>query len=139
MNILQHTNKAMATLYMVAAIALFFSCKKTDNTTTYKTETSPPIPSVVSFSVHIVPILNSSCNSSGCHSSVTPAANLNLTATAAYANLYSKHEIDTLNPTLSNLNIEINNGDMPKAPYSQLSNYDKQLILTWIQQKAKNN
>lgn len=119
------------------ATAFICSCKK--NTT--QTTTTPPaqqLPAVVSFSTNIVPIFNSYCNSSGCHSATSPAAGLNLTPASAYGSLMAKQETYTVNPTGSNLYIEIANGEMPKGG-SPLSSYNQQLVLKWIQQGALNN
>ena len=122
---------------MVAAFLC--SCKKSTTPTT--TNTTPPaqqLPAVVSFSTNIVPIFNSYCNSIGCHAATAPAAGLNLTPASAYGSLMAKHETYTVNPTGSNLYIEIANGEMPKGGPS-LNNYNQQLILKWIQQGALNN
>jgi hypothetical protein len=44
-------------------------------------------PEVISFENHIKPVFSSSCDRAGCHSSVAPAAHLNLSAGSAYANI----------------------------------------------------
>ncbi len=119
---------------LIVASACLFSCKK-DNLISNPTQ---PLPDVVSFNQHIIPIFNASCVSSGCHSGGSPAAGLNLSSSLAYFQLFSKHQIDTVNVNLSNLYIETASGAMPKQA-SKLSNYNINLIQKWIQQKAKNN
>ncbi len=97
------------------------------------------LPSVVSFSLNIVPIFNASCNSNACHSASSPAAGLNLAPSSAYGSLLAKHETYTVNPSISNLYIEISNGEMPKPPALSLTDYQQQLVLKWITQGASNN
>ncbi len=109
----------------------FFSCKK-------KTTTQQTLPDTVSFSQHIVPIFNASCVSGGCHSGSSPAAGLNLASNVAYSQLFSKHEIDTVNVNSSELYKEVASGAMPQGA-AKLSDYNISLIQKWIQQKAKNN
>ena len=92
-----------------------------------------PLPDVISFSTHIVPIFNSSCNMSGCHNSGGFAPDL--TPANAYNDLFAENLIDTINPANSGLYTKINGGSM--TSYSTPSN--NSFILLWIQQGAKNN
>ncbi|MBS1646099.1 MAG: hypothetical protein JST67_02030 [Bacteroidetes bacterium] len=127
--------KHHASLSILGITSLLFflcSCQKKENTS------SQVLPGVVSFSQDIVPIFNASCLASGCHAGGSPAANLNLTSGMAYTQLFSKHEIDTINANNSVLYIEVQSGSMPKNG-AMLSNYQIGLIQKWIQQKAKNN
>lgn len=124
------------TILLAGVITVFLIACKKKNTQT--TTTTQQLPATVSFSTHIMPVFNASCNSGGCHSASSPAAGLNLTAASAYSSLMAKHEINTANPSGSNLYIEITNGDMPKGA-SLLSSYDQQLVLKWITQGANNN
>jgi hypothetical protein len=133
--ITKHKKQVFAVL-LLAASACFFSCKKKTNTPTPATVRQ--LPDVVSFSNHIIPIFNASCISGGCHSGGSAAAGLNLSASVAYSQLFSKHEIDTVNVNSSNLYIEVASGAMPKGT-SKLSDYNISIIQKWIQQKAKNN
>ncbi len=132
--------KAVALLLAGVTTAFLHSCEK-DKGQPYQTTTATQqaLPTVVSFSVNIVPIFTASCNSSGCHSATSPAAGLNLTLASAYNSLIAKHEIYTANPSGSNLYLEISNGEMPKPPTPSLSNYQQQLVLEWITQGANNN
>jgi hypothetical protein len=94
-----------------------------------------PLPAVVSFNRDIQSFFDASCATGGCHVGSAPASGLNLAPPSAYNNLFLKHEIDTLNPTQSNLYIMMNSNMPPagKIPY------DLALALKWIQQGAKNN
>ncbi len=133
--ITKHKKQVFAVLLLVAS-ACFFSCKK--STATATPLPSQPLPDVVSFSNHIIPIFNTSCVSGGCHSGGSAAAGLNLSVNVAYTQLFTKHEIDTVNVNSSQLYTEVASGAMPKGT-SKLSDYNISLIQKWIQQKAKNN
>jgi len=124
------------------ATAFLYSCSKDVGQLTPSTSqtTQQQLPSVVSFSNDIVPIFNSSCNNNPvCHTASYHAGTLDLAPLSAYNSLFAKHQVDTLNPSGSNLVIVINNGSMPLPPNMSLTNYQQQLILKWIQQMAKNN
>jgi hypothetical protein len=131
--------KAVAVLLTGMVAAFLCSCEKK----TVLPEPTPinqqTLPSVVSFSTNIVPIFTASCNSGGCHGASAPAAGLNLTPSSAYSSLMANHETYTVNPSGSNLYIEISNGEMPKPPAASLSSYQQQLVLKWITQGAGNN
>ena len=124
---------------MGVVIALLFSCKKDPSPATVNANSQQQLPAVVSFSANIVPVFNNFCISSGCHAASSPAAGLDLTSASAYGSLMAKHETYTVNPSGSNLYIEISNGEMPKPPAANLSSYNQQLILKWITQGANNN
>jgi hypothetical protein len=99
------------------------------------TPPAQPLPAVVSFNRDIQSFFDASCATSGCHVGSSPASGLNLAPPSAYSNLFLKHEIDTLNPTSSNLYIFMNSN----MPPSGKNPYDLALTLKWIQQGAKNN
>lgn len=126
--------KAITFLFTGIVIAFLHACE-------YKKWAEPsqpkPLPAVVSFSQDIIPIFNTACNTSGCHSGTSPAGNLNLSANVAYRQLFFHHDVDTINPNSSILYIQIASGTMP--PSGKLSDYDIGLVQKWIQQKAKNN
>jgi len=96
------------------------------------------LPDTVHFATDILPVFSAYCTTSGCHSGSTPAAALDLTPVKAYKGLFRKNhlEVDTVQPDLSVLYIEMNT-EMP--PSGKLSQYNIQLVYKWIQQKAKNN
>jgi hypothetical protein len=95
----------------------------------------PALPDIVSYKLDIQPMFNSICNNPGCHSGVNSASGLNLSDSVSYNNLFIKHEIDTLNPTSSNLYIFMNSNMPPSGRVP----YDVALVLKWIEQKAKDN
>ena len=77
----------------------------------------------------------------GCHSGSNPKGNLNLENSESYEQLWRKKSgyIDTLNPSLSVLYASMNSSSNPMPPAGKLDNCTVELILRWIQQKAKNN
>jgi hypothetical protein len=92
-----------------------------------------PVTEEVLFSGKIIPIFNTSCNFSGCHSA--GAVPPDLTPAGAYASLMSLNQIDTANPANSILYKSMTTGSM-----KNYSNSDQaKLILAWITQGAKNN
>lgn len=115
----------------------FFSC-------TYEKvepDTACVTPDVVSFSKHIQPILDTHCNMAGCHRGNNPGGNLNLEASVSYAQLWKTKSgyIDTLNPKFSVLYASMNTSSNPMPPAGKLDKCAIDLVLQWIQQKAKNN
>jgi hypothetical protein len=99
------------------------------------------LPETVSFNHDIQPIFNAHCNTAGCHSGGTPQGGLNLEATVAYAQLVNNGSgyIDTLNPTYSVLHASMNSTSSPMPPTGKLDKCTTDMVLKWIQQKAKNN
>lgn len=98
-------------------------------------------PALVSFQQDILPIFNRACNNSGCHSGSSPAGNLNLEPAVAYNELIdaSSGYIDTINPKFSLLYAQMNSISNPMPPTGRLDSCSIQLVLKWIEQKAKNN
>ena len=96
------------------------------------------LPKKISFSKHIIPILNENCNSSSCHSGNNPAGFLDLSAAMAYTELTKSGSgyVDTINPTSSILYTQITSS-MPPSGKMDPCNID--MILKWIDQGAKNN
>ena len=103
--------------------------------------TSCTTPDTVSFSKDILPIFNQHCNTSGCHVGNSPAGNLNLSAPVAYAQLQKKGSgyIDTITPNFSVLYASMNAVSNPMPTSGRLDDCTVNLVLKWIQQKAKNN
>jgi hypothetical protein len=104
---------------------------------------SPPVilpntdacdPNVVYFQQKILPMIISSCATSGCHDSKTRADGYELTS---YKTIVSKG-IDTKNPSKSKLYTEML-GSMPPKPNTALSKTQTDLFLKWIQQGALDN
>ncbi|KAF0202882.1 MAG: hypothetical protein FD170_1459 [Bacteroidetes bacterium] len=92
-----------------------------------------PVTEEVLFSEKIIPIFNTSCNFSGCHSA--GAVPPDLTPGGAYASLMDLNQIDTVNPANSILYKSMTTGSMKN--YSNAA--QAKLILAWITQGAKNN
>jgi len=99
------------------------------------------LPNTVSFSQDVLPILNTQCSVPGCHTGAANAGSLNLDASVAYTKLsnYGSGYIDTLNPEFSVLYSKLISSSDVMPPTGKLDNCKIQLILKWIQQKAKNN
>lgn len=126
----------LAILSGIAGVAIF-SC-------TFKKADIKPIcniPAKVSFSSDILPILNAHCNTLGCHTGTRPAGNLNLDASVAYTKLMKSGSgyIDTINPNYSLLYSLMITTSKPMPPSGKLDECKTNMILKWIQQKAKNN
>jgi hypothetical protein len=98
-------------------------------------------PDTVSFKKDVQRIFDNHCNTIGCHTGNTPTGNLNLEASVAYAQLSKKSSgyLDTVNPTHSVLYGAMNTTSNPMPPNGKLDKCTLDLVLKWIQQKAKNN
>jgi len=119
---------------IIVGIALF-SCIHQGN------DTCLTNPSAISFSNDIIPLLNTNCSISGCHSGGNPTGKLNLEAANAYTSLHKPGSgyLDTLNATNSIIYIQMTSSSQPMPPSGQLDICKKDLILKWIKQGAKNN
>jgi len=121
---------------LVVAGATVFSCR-------HKVDVEPcaALPTIVSFHHDILPLFDTYCNQTTCHSSVDPGGNLDLSDSAAYAELLHPGSgyVDTLNPTASVLYIQITSTSQPTPPTGKLDDCKIQLVLKWIQQHAPNN
>jgi PBP1b-binding outer membrane lipoprotein LpoB len=131
---------------VILFILTLFSCAKEQEQPLQPTTPKPNVTVVscdtieaVSFSTHILPIFNRSCNGSGCHGGASPAKNLNLEASVAYTQLTTKGYIDTLKPEFSIIYAEMINSVSPMPPTGKLDTCKTNLVLKWITQKAKNN
>ena len=122
-------------LFISVTLFLTASCKKA----TVEEVCTPP--QTVSYKRDIQPIFNTNCANSGCHSGKKPAGSLNLEASVAFANLSDSKSgyIDTVNPTASLLYTSMTSVTNPMPPNGRLSKCSTDLILKWIEQKAKNN
>jgi hypothetical protein len=98
------------------------------------------IPSV-SFSKNVIPIFQQNCATSNCHNVATHAGNLILDSAQAYTALLQtgKGYIDTLNPRSSLLYSQLISTVSPMPPTGKLDDCSIEIILKWMQQKAKNN
>lgn len=93
----------------------------------------PPIVTELSLQSDVMPIFNQRCNMSGCHAA--GAVPPDLSPANAHADLMNRNMIDVQNPTNSILYKSITVGSMK----SFATPAQAQVILTWIQQGAKNN
>ncbi|MBK9981846.1 MAG: hypothetical protein IPP15_05375 [Saprospiraceae bacterium] len=98
-------------------------------------------PDMISFSIDIVPVLNTNCSTLLCHSGSEPAANLNLEADKAYNSLQKEGSgyINTANPTHSVVYSQLFSSSKPMPPDGKLDPCSTSLILKWLEQGAKNN
>jgi len=95
----------------------------------------------VSFTKDVLPIFNAHCIDAGCHSGTNPAGNLSLESSVAYAQLMKSGSgyVDTVNPNYSLLYAQMASVSNPMPPTGKLDDCTLNLVLKWIQQKAKNN
>lgn len=91
----------------------------------------------ISFASDIIPILNQSCNMSGCHGAggIPPV----LSEGQAYNNLIANGMVDTANAEASVLYVRMNSMSSPMPPAGKIAQNKIDLVLTWISQGANNN
>ena len=107
-----------------------------------KASTEPcPLPGTVSFAQDIQPVFNQYCNTTDCHAGPAPGGNLNLESAVAYTQLHKQGSgyIDTITPRYSVLYAQMNSTSNPMPPDGKLDRCTQELVLKWIEQKAKNN
>lgn len=107
-------------MLLLTCMILMIACSK-NSTTDTKALTSNCDPNT-SFSKTILPLFNSTCNTSGCHDG--PNA-------AALDNFLVVHD------NASQIRASVSSGRMPRG--KTLSVADKTAILCWIDNGAKNN
>lgn len=97
--------------------------------------------STVSFSKNVVPIFQQNCALSGCHTVAARAGNLVLDSSVAYTDLWKAGTgyIDTSNPAASLLYSQLVSTTTPMPPTGKLDDCSIEMIVKWMQQKAKNN
>ena len=122
-------------LLLLLVLGTSFSCKKKKTSTTSDCQ----VVENVSFQKDIVPIFEAHCVS--CHSTKNASGNLNLEASVAYKSLSDPKSgyLDTINPTYSLIYASMISISNPMPPNGKLDKCTTDLILKWIQQKAKNN
>ncbi len=127
--------------FIFFSFALVISSCKHDKGPNTEPELICNPPATVSFNNDLKPIFNQYCNTSGCHSGSSPAGNLDLTPAVAYTQLMkpSKGYVDTINPQYSVLYADMNSSSDPMPPTGKLDKCKLELVMKWIQQKAKNN
>ncbi|MFC2123566.1 hypothetical protein ACFLU5_02045 [Bacteroidota bacterium] len=92
----------------------------------------PEVPDVVSFSDHVIPIFDQSCNE-GCHAAGIPP---DLSEDMAYTSLTTQGWLDTDDPENSSFYKSIDDGGIM---YGYATDLDRAMILKWIEQGAENN
>lgn len=125
----------MSKFVVIITLTFLFSCTKA------KVEDVCTTPVTVSFKQDIQPIFNTNCATSGCHAGTKPAGTLNLEASVAYKNLTDPKSgyLDTVNPKASLLYTSMTSITNPMPPNGKLGKCTTDLILKWMEQKAKNN
>lgn len=125
----------MSKYLVLLSFSFLFSCNKA------KVEEVCQTPMSVSFKQDLQPIFNTNCATSGCHSGTKAAGGLNLEASVAYVNLMDTKSgyIDTLDPKAGLLYTSMTSVTNPMPPNGKLGKCTTDLILKWIEQKAKNN
>ncbi|MFO0355449.1 MAG: hypothetical protein ACK50A_00735 [Sphingobacteriaceae bacterium] len=97
---------------------ILFSCKKSEtNASSTNSGYTPTCTSTKSFSADVLPLINASCNTSGCHNNYSTYAQISAGKTS--------------------IRSRVLNGSMPKN--STLSNAQKDIIICWIDAGAPNN
>ena len=127
---MQRQNSIIVFLVFIFSLGLFNSCEKF----TFKDDILPST-YIVKFSSDIVPIFSKrGCAASSCHGGAQ-APNLKVNP---YQSLIKNGDIDLNTPSQSTLYQYITpTGKMYKI--TTVSSWDRQLILQWIVQGAKNN
>ncbi|MFZ4058196.1 MAG: hypothetical protein ACOYKE_08640 [Ferruginibacter sp.] len=100
-------------------------------------DTGAEITRPVSFTTDIMPIFNSSCNTSGCHSAggKTP----DLSTGNALNSLTNGNYLNTNVPTSSSLYLWMTGKKSTPMPISGVNKDYNALVLAWIKQGAQNN
>jgi len=91
----------------------------------------------VSFSQDIIPILNKSCNTSGCHNTGGQAPNLS--ASSAYNSLVIGNYVDKNAAATSILYLKMTGKRGIPMPVSGTNKEYNALVYAWIKQGASNN
>ncbi len=107
--------------------------------TTVVIDNSPTVTKTVSFANDIIPVLNKSCNVSGCHNA--GGKKPDLSGDKAYASLTIGNYLNLSSPNESDLYLYLTGKKAPQMPLGAAANPSNlnQLVLAWIKQGAKNN
>ena len=127
-------NKITIGFLACLTMLIFMGCYK-DKTVLF--DTGEEITRPVSFIGDIVPIFNSSCNSSGCHNAggIKP----DLTFANAYNSLANGGYVNTGDPQSSLLYLWMTGKKGSPMPLSGVNKDYNALVLAWIKQGAQNN
>lgn len=129
-----HRKNIFWVLLAVSVAGLLSGCYKDK---TVVADTGEEITRTVTFSNDIVPVFNSSCNGSGCHSAGGTAPDL--TAANALLSLTSGNYLNTAEPDKSELYQWMTGKRTLPMPLSGPNKDYNALILAWIKQGAQNN
>ena len=127
-------NKKIYGFLVGMTMFILMSCYK-DKTVYF--ETGEEITRSVSFSTDIVPILNKSCNVSGCHS--PGGKSPDLSAVNAYTSLSNGGFLNTSDPQTSIMYQWMTGKKGTPMPVSGSNKDYNALVLAWIKQGAQNN
>lgn len=127
-------NKILLGFLAGFTMLLLIGCYK-DKTVIF--DTGEEITRPVSFASDITPILNSSCNTSGCHSAGSKSPDLSIAN--AYASLTNGGFINTNDPQTSELYLWMTGKKSTPMPVGGINKDYNALILAWIKQGANNN
>lgn len=124
----------MGLILMSVSVLLWSGCYK-DKTVIF--DTGEEITRPVGFSPDIIPIFNSSCNTSGCHNAggISP----DLSSSNAYNSLSAGNYFNTGNPESSELYLWMTGKKGVPMPTSGVNKDYNALVLAWIKQGAQNN
>ena len=127
-------NGKMRNSFFTIAFICLWSCR-------YDVEQKamPPLPEVVSFADHILPMFNTHCSQAQCHAGYDAAGHLDLTDASAYTSLYEGDLVDTLSPSSSILYLQMRSVNRPMPPSGRLDDFESALVLKWIDQGGRNN
>jgi hypothetical protein len=120
----------------LAGMGLLISIGCYKNSTIYS-ETNADITRAVYFSNDILPLLNKSCNISGCHNAGGRAPDLS--TVNAYNALTEGGYINVNDPSASALYLWMTGKKGTPMPVSGINKEYNALVLTWIKQGAINN
>lgn len=131
-------SKKITILGLIVVTQLVLIMNSCTKTTTVLEDLTPAVTKTVSFSKDIVPILNTSCATNGCHSGKVPP---NLSEASAYTALTSGNFINTGAPESSEVYLWLTGKRPVKMPAGSANNPSNinGLMLAWIKQGAKNN
>jgi hypothetical protein len=125
-------NKKIYGFLTVFTMLILIGCYKNK---TVNFDTGDDITRSVSFTADIIPIFNSSCNISGCHSSGGKAPDLSISN--AYNSLAGY--INTGDPQSSELYLWMAGKKGTPMPVGGINKDYNALVLAWIKQGAENN
>lgn len=127
-------NKKTIVFFAGFTMLLMMGCYKDR---TLISDTGTEITRPVSFASDIIPLFNSSCNTSGCHSTGGKAPDLS--ASNALTSLTVGDYLNTATPESSSIYLWMTGKKSTPMPISGINKDYNALILAWIKQGAQNN